>query len=312
MSEIRTIVVGVAGLLPDDPRPRHEGEDPVLEPAAELANELGAVLHVVHAYLLPESALAAWRGRRVSRTGYAARIAERLEAQVARYAAPDRIRCHAVEGSAGAVLSAFADRVRADLLVVGASRRGQMWRGILGTTATQVLRTARQPVLVVHEPFAAPVRRVLLAVDLSSAGRRLERRAEALVPEIFGDGQRFRAVHVVSCDPMLASPVPERELELAAERRLRTMLSDARLPLETAVRSGEPSVELIREAEEWHADLLVLGTHDPAATRSGTLGGTAASTLRHSACNVLVLPGGSARRRPPRAARPRAAAAAHG
>lgn len=308
---VRTVVVGVAGILPDDPRPRHPGEDPVLEPALELAASIGATLHVVHVFSLPRRVLAACGS--VSRTQYAAELERLLRVQVAVYPVGVPVHCHALEGSAGGRLARFAAEREADLLIVGSSRRGQVWRGILGTTATEVLRTARVPVLVIHQPFTRPVERVLLAEDLATVGRRFTRRGLSLVEGLFpAERRRIRAVHVVSCDPLLPPPFPEWEMQLAAEQEMHRFaaenLASGGAAVEIGVRLGEPAVELTREAEEWQADLLVMGTQDPDYSTPESLGGTVTATLRHAGCNVLVVPTARAARRP---ARPRIPAAAH-
>nr|MBA2669616.1 hypothetical protein [Gemmatimonadota bacterium] len=53
---IRTIVAGIATL---------ETEDPVLKPALTLAEELGATLHVMHVFDLPEPIQAAYEERMI-------------------------------------------------------------------------------------------------------------------------------------------------------------------------------------------------------------------------------------------------------
>src|SRR5690606_39535490 len=65
-----------------------------------------------------------------------------------------------------------AEEVGADLIVVGATRRGTLARTILGTTAQRVVRAARVPVLVNRRPGHSPMRRVLLTTDLSEGSAR--------------------------------------------------------------------------------------------------------------------------------------------
>ena len=52
---------------------------------------------------------------------------------------------------------------------------------------------------------------------------------------------------------------------------------------------------MVREAEEWGAGLIVLGTHGRSGFSRLALGSTAAATLRGAGCNVLVVPRASAR-----------------
>ena len=168
---IRNLVVGVATLAHDDPAAAHAGEDPVLAPAVELARSLDAVLHVVHVYEMPTPVLAAY-AQYVPyvdddfRARFGRDLLERLRQQTGRFGY-ERIFCHVVEGSAGRTLVEIAAREKAELVIVGATRRGRFWRNLLGTTADRVIRGSPVPVLVLHQPFTAPVRRVLLTTDLS-------------------------------------------------------------------------------------------------------------------------------------------------
>ena len=179
---IRTLVVGVASM--DDQDPCTPGDaDPVLGPAVKLAATLGAQLHAVHAFEIPAELSWAFTAGQSHTSGapgpswtYAAELQERLERQLGAIPGGDAVHCHAVEGSAADVLCRTAEEVGAEMLVVGASRRGRQWSGILGSTASQVMAESRLPVLIVHRPFEGDIRRVLLTCDLSECGHDVLRR----------------------------------------------------------------------------------------------------------------------------------------
>ncbi|HEU0080210.1 MAG TPA: universal stress protein, partial [Longimicrobiaceae bacterium] len=159
---IRTVVVGVATL---------REPDPVLGAALALAARAGAALHVVHAFQV-----AGYELERFSEMGYpacdperlfAGELQARLEGQVRALAPRGRVFCEAVRGDPARVLAAAAERLDADLVVVGSTRRGPLARALLGTTAQHVLHRVRRPMLVVHPPLRSPMGRVLLTTDLS-------------------------------------------------------------------------------------------------------------------------------------------------
>ncbi|HYJ80047.1 MAG TPA: universal stress protein, partial [Longimicrobiaceae bacterium] len=192
---------------------------------------------------------------------------------------------------------AAAEELRADLLVVGASRRGAAWKGILGSTAWQVLARSTLPVLVVHRPFGAAVRRVLLAADLG-AGRNALGHAVDVVEALFGrDHPELRCLHVVEQDPLLPAH-PAAALERAGRQRLVRFLDDPRLArsIEGSVRVGDPARETAWEAAEWGADLVVVPTFGRSGEGYGPLGRLGFATARGAPCNVLALPvpGGTA------------------
>lgn len=72
-------------------------------------------------------------------------------------------------GMAASIIPGYAAAIGADLILVGAHGKGFLQRYLLGSTASRLLRTSRQPVLVVKEPCRTHYRRVMVAVDFSPA-----------------------------------------------------------------------------------------------------------------------------------------------
>jgi nucleotide-binding universal stress UspA family protein len=56
----------------------------------------------------------------------------------------------------------------------------------------------------------------------------------------------------------------------------------------TAVLSGGVYHELLRDAAEWRADLIVVGSHRPIMS-DYLLGSNAKTIVRHAQCSVLVV-----------------------
>jgi nucleotide-binding universal stress UspA family protein len=52
---------------------------------------------------------------------------------------------------------------------------------------------------------------------------------------------------------------------------------------------GDPGREIVRAAQEWHADLIVLGTHGRNALGRLMMGSTAEAVFRHAPCPVLLV-----------------------
>jgi universal stress protein E len=298
---IRTMVVGVASMDDQDPR-TPGGADPVLGPAVRLAAALGAELHVVHAFEVPEelSWAAGGRGSRpageVRAAPWITELTERLQLQAAFLPGGAAARCRAVEGPAAEVLCRTAAEVGAGLIIVGASRRGRAWSGILGSTAGQVVAASAVPVLVVHRPFVVRPGRVLLTSDLSTSTLDVLRRGIEAARLVNGPAPRMRCLHVVDLDPLIAPPAADEVLEVIAAARLDRSLGDAGLGpavLERRVRVGDAAREIAREASEWGAELLVVGTGGHAGAEPRRVGHVATAAIRGAACNVLVIPAGA-------------------
>lgn len=268
---IQNVVAGVATV---------GGEDPVLAHAAGLAASAGVVLHLVHA--LDDDA-----------SDEETRIVEERLREAARRHAPDAaLRVRTLRGPPGEVLSALAESVGADLVVVGPTRRGALARKLLGTTAERVLHRARRPVLVVRPPVQRPLRRVLLTTDLSELSEAVHERGLDLLEALFGeDAQVLRSLLV---EERATSGAREREALLEeAKHRLDGFLHERRPrahPVKACVRSGSSAREIAAATVDWFPDLLVLGTHGRTGAARALLGSVADAALRNAQCSVLVVP----------------------
>lgn len=126
-----------------------------LERALDFAESLKARVTVLHVYALPSLRIADSdyipSAEEVARVTAAAE--SQLDALIKKHARPgvqiDQLlrtgRPPAEE------VNAVAAETSADLIVVGTHGRGAIGRALLGSVATDVLRTARVPVLTVHD-----------------------------------------------------------------------------------------------------------------------------------------------------------------
>jgi nucleotide-binding universal stress UspA family protein len=76
-----------------------------------------------------------------------------------------------------------------------------------------------------------------------------------------------------------------------AETDLKTLEASIALPRDRvsyAVRLGSVYVEILDEAKEWGADLIVIGSHRPSMA-TYLIGSNAKTIVRHAHCSVLVM-----------------------
>lgn len=69
-----------------------------------------------------------------------------------------------------------------------------------------------------------------------------------------------------------------------AARRLR----EHGFAVETAVREGDPRIEIVQEALDWNADLIIMGSHGHTGLRKFLLGSVAQHVISHAPCSVEV------------------------
>jgi nucleotide-binding universal stress UspA family protein len=298
---IQTIVAGVS--QPSD-------DDPTLAAAAELARRTGARLHVVLAFTIPATfgppeygyAYTQWLPQ------YTENLRTRLEKASHRVPGAESAVCHAIAGAAGPAILDVAQSARADLLIVGAARPGRLLSPFLGTTAQRVLRGASVPVLVVRRRVRTPLRRVLFTTDLSELSAAVHEQGLDTVAALFGDPMAVRSLLVVS-NLVIPPPLPEAALAAAARGELDAFLHARRervRSVEPVVRFGAPDAVIAAEAEDWDADLLVVGTHARDWAGRMMLGSVAETSLRDAPCNVLAIPPRAAALEPSRNAAPAA------
>lgn len=139
-------------------------------------------------------------------------------------------------------------------------------------------------------------KKILVPVDLADLdiARVAVTRAAALARE---SGGTIRLVYVRSVLPVafveFVPPNFDTEQEQQSAEELAEFAKSVPLPPErvsTAVRLGAVYNEVLEEASEIGADLIVVSSHQPGVS-TYLIGSNAATIVRHATCSVLVLRG---------------------
>ncbi len=201
---------------------------------------------------------------------------------------------HLRRGLAAPTINEVADEIGADLIVVGAHPRPAVARFLVGSTAERVIRLAHTPVLVATDERSGPFQRILAAIDLSPQSRRVLDVALGIAEAC---GSAVRALYVQDrLTPMLleAALFDEKETRHAAAVQLRKTLAKIEVPSEVMmsqeIREGHAGHEILHAAEEWGADLIVMGTHGFGFFNRLLLGSISVYVLRHGHRATLVVP----------------------
>ena len=135
--------------------------------------------------------------------------------------------------------------------------------------------------------------RTLVATDLSDAADEALRQAAALA----GPSGALAAIHVLPSLHSVASLFPQRHaadgfdvarVHLQAVDALRQRVSrECGRHADIFVTEGADSTEIVRRAEAWHADTIVVGSHGQGGL-SRVLGSVAERVVRNAPCRVLV------------------------
>lgn len=200
-------------------------------------------------------------------------------------------------------------RTQADLVARGRSvdlivtsdrtdRRVQaLWRG---PPLVQLLRACQRPVLIARQAAKAPYQRLLVAVDLNDASRRLVALACALGTA--SEVELFHALHTLPEGMLRNADLSEHAIKaihqesarLAGERMfwLTDSTSARRNRVRAAIGRGDPARQIGVQQQHSGADLVVVGKPPASALTDWLLGSTALRALAASPVDVLVVPDG--------------------
>jgi nucleotide-binding universal stress UspA family protein len=177
---------------------------------------------------------------------FAERAAKRVKADFPGWTVKAEARC---DSPPWAVIK-MADRLKADLVVVGSHKHSVVGgRLILGSVSQRVLYEARSSVRVARcsdEWREGPVR-IIVGVDGSQDA---EAAVDAVAARAWPQGSEARVI--------TAGDALRPEMYGVQEEKLRA----AGLRTSEAIREGDSAHVLIKEAEEWGADSIFVGTRD--------------------------------------------------
>jgi len=193
---------------------------------------------------------------------------------------------------AGVVLDEVARECGASLIVVGGRRHGALARGLGGTTAHHLVRTAAVPVVVVGASARAP-RRILVATELSAAAGPTVSTAATYADLLEA---KLRILHVVEPAKFpTVVPLSFDTTEFAERSRAAfDRLVETELPgvagEDRVVRRGLADEEIAEEAASWQADLTVVGSHGKGWIDRMLIGSTTERLLNRLPTSLLVVP----------------------
>lgn len=287
MAEIRTVLIGTA---------LDETSEEVVRAGVEVARATGAKACLAHAFGPPlgvGSSLWPMLGSDEFLRAEEDRLRATLEEQ-AKAAGLDG-EWSLENGPPHRALSDLAQRMDADLLVVGHRAEGRM-NQLLGSTAERVVRKASCPVLVVRGGLTLPPRRVVAPVDLSPlSGEAFQQGLDILRQVGKGTLPEIEALFVLGILQRQVAPqfTPEQIDRFALDeldRFVELTAGDLAGSVRRKVRTGNTREEIEAELAEVGADLVVLGTHGLGGFDRLVIGSVAADVVRHAPCSVLVMP----------------------
>jgi nucleotide-binding universal stress UspA family protein len=262
--------------------------DSAARSAERLASAAGASLHVAH--VAPESAGIVGTG------GVRAEYAQTLGETMARLGISTGYTPHVPVGAPVSELAALADRLEADVIVMGRmkSKAAVPVERPLGGTAYAVITHSRVSCLAIRRELTLPLRHVLVAIDHSEASRgaMLLGLSWASALRERGDaGTRLTAVKVDEKTGTDSGGTHEKSVDDELDI-LRGHGGDwAGVSVRGVAVPGDDVAGVIAaQARELGADLVVAGTRGQRAGPDGTLGSVSARLLSRIDAPILLVP----------------------
>jgi len=137
--------------------------------------------------------------------------------------------------------------------------------------------------------------RILVGIDDSKSSGDVSR---AMVTQFRTEHTEVRVLHVLqpiapAPPQMAAGYAPELEdLKKPAHELVERIAKDLRsagFKVDTAVEVGDIRESIIDSAAEWHADLIVVGSHGQSGIQRFLLGSVAEFVARHAKCSVEIV-----------------------
>ena len=239
--------------------------------------------------------------------GQAREITERAAMMLDGDAAPGlSARAVVMQGDPKAVIIDRAKSEDVDLVLVGSHGASALQRFLVGSVASGVVRHAPCSVEIVRERdgVAPGVRKILLAADGSPLS---ELAAQEIAARSWGENVAVRVISVeeytmpaaqILLEPSFVFTDTEKELQkqaleraenavASAVRILQPVFSDVSEKIAVPLRPAKE--EILAEAEEWGADLIVLGSHGREGAELLLLGSVSEAVATHAHCSVEVV-----------------------
>jgi len=217
------------------------------------------------------------------------------------------VRSAVLDGHPAERIVDFADEEDIDLIIIATHGWSGVRRWVLGSVADKVMRATKRPVALIrakgihpHVPEKGAMNKILVPLDGSKEGEAVIPYVEELASRLKGE---LTLLHVVpQASPVYAIPgetaqIPytQAEVELLKVNagsyleKVANALKDKHIEVKSEVKVGNTGHEIIKLADEVHADLVAMSTHGWSGVTRWALGSTADKVLNGGNTPLLLV-----------------------
>lgn len=280
-----------------------DAADEALRVAHELAgaDKKLVVCHVVHEILrasplFPQAVQADMEAVIHAESRAAAAVEDRVKALTGRAANDFDIRIES--GAADSAILRVAEEVHATLVVTASRGLSGIVRLLLGSVAERIVRYAHCSVYIARPQ--AKTNKILVATDLSDSSLPAVSAAADLAKKNSAELLVLFALDVMPSPamgltvpfggvPIVPPPELVEQMRAGARAGLDAIVERLGVKAETRVIEGDAAATIIRTAETFGADLVVIGTHGRTGIARVALGSVAEKVARSAHASVLVV-----------------------
>jgi len=274
--------------------------------AEELAGKLGSEIILIHAAESPgkgqDEALQSYLKRMVNAT------AQNAMKHVSKLGAHEvKVRSQILVGDAAEALIDFAEKEAVELIVMATHGRTGIRRWALGSVATKMVTASNRPMVLIRAKGTRPdvreqgaVRKTLVPLDGSQTGEAIIPYVRELASKLKGEVVLFQTIQplynvVVTVEGAIYVPYTPEEMKsmvTTAEGYLQKVsgsLSRQGVEATSKVTIGSAADEIIRFADETHADLVAMSTHGRSGIDRWAFGSVADKVLHAGNTPILLV-----------------------
>lgn len=189
-----------------------------------------------------------------------------------------------------------AEKLQADMIVLGLHREDALKDMFLGTTAERTMRGSRVPVLLVRDRPRDGYARILVGIDFSQCSRVALRTTLELFPRsplslVHAFDVPFRGFLHGSGTKRMVRDEHETTFKALVDQEV-AAVTDRQAggaEIERILDEGTAAEVLGRQVKRLQPDLLVLGTHGRTGVAHAFFGSVAETFLRSPPCDVLAI-----------------------
>ena len=198
----------------------------------------------------------------------------------------------------------YAEDNKIDLIVMGTYGRSAISRFFLGSTADRVVRFSLCPVITLREEPKEFIKtrrygRILFPTDYSEYAQKTLKWAVELAKDY---NSELDVLHVIeqNIPPQYYSAEIssifelDRHLKKRATKALGHFLDGVNkkeVKIKKFIREGKSDVEIVKFAEKWSIDLIVMPSHGMSGIERILMGSTTERVVRRARCPVLTVKG---------------------